>query len=70
MNITRDKAYVTDPNLRWIYPHEETPPSGVKLALLTIGGVQVTGLWRQGSFIAWQRLFKRDKEKESYVQRV
>ena len=57
--------YITDPALRWIYPHQETPPQGVKLALLTIGGVQVTGAWTNGGhYMAWQRLFKRDKTEE------
>lgn len=50
----------------WLYPADHTPPTGVKLALLTRGGVQVTGQWSgDGSFTAWQYLFRRDKTKES-----
>ena len=59
------KGYVADPKLKWIYPEQETPPRGVKLALLTCGGTQVVGNWVSGGhFIAWQRLFSRDKEYE------
>lgn len=60
------ERYITDPALRWIYPVDEKPPAATKLALLTRGGVQVVGDWRgDGSFLAWQRLFKRDRSKES-----
>ena len=59
------KEYLTDPKLHWIYPQEAKPPTGIKLSLLTKGGVQVTGVWvNDGSYIAWQALFKRDKDKE------
>lgn len=52
----------------WLYPGagDEVPPRGEKLYLLTKGHVAVTGVWRNdGSFIAWQHLHKRNKEKES-----
>ena len=62
-----DIPYSTDPNLRWIYPHEEPPPQGTKLALLTIGGMQVVGIWEPRSFVAWQHLFKRDHEVERSI---
>lgn len=56
-----DKQYVVDPDLRWIYPQQEAPLKGVKLSLLTRGGVQVVGFWQDGGdYLAWQRLFKRD----------
>lgn len=57
-------------SMPWLYPQEHKPPAGTKIALLTRGGIQVTGEWRDdGSFIAWQYLFKRDKEKENqYAQ--
>ena len=58
------KGYEADKNLRWIYPDQERPPRGVKLALLTIGNIQVTGDWTEGPYKAWQRLFTRDKEHE------
>ena len=58
--------YETDPTLRWIYPEDEDPPRATKLALLTRGNIQVTGVWEDGgSYKAWQRLFKRDKTKEA-----
>ena len=43
--MSADKGYVTDKGLKWIYPDQETPPRGVKLALLTIGNIQTTGFW-------------------------
>lgn len=59
------ERYQTDKNLKWIYPWVQEPPRGVKLALLTLGDVQVSGVWRDdGSCKAWQKLFKRDKEAE------
>lgn len=63
--MTNLKGYETDPALKWIYPHKELPPMGVKLAILTIGGIQITGTWRwDGGYVAWQRLFKRDPDLE------
>ncbi len=56
--------YATSPDIYWLYPHEHPPPQATKLALLTKGHVQVVGNWRDGDFIAWQYLFRRDKEKE------
>ncbi len=59
------KDYEVDPDMYWIYPKQELPPMGRKLALLTQGGIQVTGTWpSDGSCIAWQRLFKRDHDYE------
>lgn len=63
------ERYITDPALRWIYPQDEPPPTGTKLALLTRGNVQVVGHWQDGGdYIAWQRLFKRDKTKEKGME--
>lgn len=57
--------YLAEDNPRWRY--EEPAPKDTKLALLTIGGHQVTGIW-SGKFgehyIAWSGLLKRDKEVE------
>lgn len=39
-------------------------PRGVKLTLLTTGKVQVVGEWRDGMYIAWAPLLKRDKALE------
>lgn len=48
-----------------IYWRYDDPPRGVKLFLLTKGGVAVTGPWStDGRYIAWQYMFKRDKAKE------
>jgi hypothetical protein len=62
--MTSDKGYVADKNLKWIYPDQEAPPRGIKLALLTIGNIQTTGFWDDKGCKAWQRLFTRDKEHE------
>lgn len=52
-------------SIKWIYPCDQRAPTGVKLALLTRGGIQVTGPWRDGGdFLAWQNLFGRDRSKE------
>lgn len=59
------KGYSTDPELEWYYPQDYTPPKGVKVFLLTKGGVAVTGVWKDNAgFIGWRPLFKRNLEKE------
>jgi hypothetical protein len=51
--------------VEWIYPHELSPPKGVKLNLLTLGFVATIGNWEdEAGFIAWQYLFKRNRKKE------
>ena len=43
-------------------PEEEPPPRGVKLLLLTSGGVAVLGQWADDSnFVEWSPLPKRRK---------
>ncbi len=60
-----EKQVAVSEDIYWIYPKDALPPMGKKLAILTSGGVQITGDWRHdGGFIAWQYLFKRDKSKE------
>ena len=59
----------SDKNMKWIYPSQEAPPRGVKLALLTEGNIQTTGNWTDdGRFKAWQRLFSRDKTHEKLIE--
>jgi hypothetical protein len=56
---------VTD-EVYWRYDH---PPMGVKLFLLTKGGIAVTGNWsNDGRYLGWQYLFKRDKAKELLIE--
>lgn len=44
---------------------DEKPPLGTKLSLLTKGGVQTQGEWREDcGLIAWSPLIRRDKDKE------
>ena len=62
--MTDAKGYASDKNMKWIYPGQEQPPRGVKLALLTIGNIQTTGTWDDSYCKAWQRLFTRDKAYE------
>jgi hypothetical protein len=59
----------SDKHMVWIYPDQESPPRGVKIALLTIGNIEVTGNWTDdGRYKAWQRLFSRDKEHEKNLK--
>jgi hypothetical protein len=58
----------SDKHMKWIYPDQEPAPRGVKIALLTIGNIEVTGNWTDdGRYKAWQRLFSRDKEHEKKI---
>lgn len=57
-----DKTYAVG-DVPWLYPHRDTPPRGVKLNILQQGGVAIHDQWREG-YIAWQYLFRRDKEAE------
>jgi hypothetical protein len=44
----------------WREPQDEPPPRGVKLLILTSGGVAVFGDWMDDSnFVAWSPLPKR-----------
>jgi hypothetical protein len=44
----------------WRDPEQERPPRGVKLLILTDGGVAVIGDWLDDSnFVAWSPLPKR-----------
>ena len=63
--ITDDYKPYRVGELEWIYPHEQEPPTGVKLNILQVGGIAIHGQWAYGcGFIAWQYQFKRNKEKE------
>ncbi len=64
-------GYLADDQPGYRYPcaGDPMPPSGVKLLLLTRGGVCIVGHWiADGFFVAWSPLPKRDKEKESKWQ--
>ncbi len=46
----------------WRDPDEEPPPRGVKLLILTSGGVAVFGEWMTDSnFVAWSPLPRKRK---------
>lgn len=52
--------------VEWIYPQEQEPPTGVKLNILTVGGVAIQGNWQYSvGFVAWQYMFKRNRTKEA-----
>lgn len=55
--------YAVSNDLYWRY---DSAPRGVKLFLLSVGGVAIApGPWRDGAgFIGWHELFKRDKAQE------
>lgn len=62
-----EKPYVAggDP---FLYPGagDPVPPGGAKVLLLTQGGVCTIGHWsREGFFLGWAPLPKRDKAKEA-----
>lgn len=60
------KGYAVDPNQKWLYPPRHMPPMGVKLILLTVGGVTIIGDWDwYGGFVGFQRNFKSDKVEEA-----
>lgn len=62
--VRTDKKYSVG-QIPWLYPHVDAPPRGVKLNILTKGGIAIHGEWRNDcGFIAWQHLFKRDKQLE------
>jgi hypothetical protein len=47
----------------WREPKDEPPPKGVKLLILTSGGVTVIGDWMSDSnFVAWSPMPKRKKD--------
>lgn len=52
------KGYEVDKHMTWIYPDQETAPSGKTLSLLTIGNIQTIGIWESdGRYKGWQHLF-------------
>lgn len=52
--------------VEWTYPQEQEPPRGVKLNILTVGGIAIQGQWDYSvGFVAWQYMFKRNKDKEA-----
>ncbi len=51
------KEYATG-ELFYFDPDLRPAPKGVKLTLLTRGGIQVTGFWEEDLYVAWQYLFK------------
>lgn len=60
------EGYAVATESSWHYPAAgDLAPTGAIVQLLTKGGVQVQGIWRDsGSFIAWAPNLKRDKELE------
>lgn len=63
-----EKGYLSSANPEWVY---EVAPKGEKVSLLTIGGMQTTGLWdgEYGfAFIAYAPLLKGNKFIERFLK--
>lgn len=59
------KGYAVDPDFKWLYPPKHKPPKGVKLQILTEGGVAIHAEWKYNiGYLGWQYLPKRDFEQE------
>ena len=68
-----DKNYLAAESPEFLYPEAGDPPAprGVKLNLLTSGGISTHGIWTEGSnFIAWAPLLKRNKAKERLIAEI
>lgn len=66
--VTGDKSYLAAENPEYYYPAAGDPPAplGVKLQILTSGGVAILGQWSENTnFVAWAPLLKRNKAKEA-----
>lgn len=57
-----DVGYLAGDSSFWRYA--VPAPKGIKLSLLTKGGVQVVGVWEDDLYVAWAPLIKRNKESE------
>lgn len=67
---TGDKSYLAAENPEYYYPAAGDPPAplGVKLQILTTGGVVTLSQWSDDTnFIAWAPLLKRNKAKEAQL---
>jgi hypothetical protein len=63
--MAHNNLYLAGEPQEWEYL--KPAPSGTKVSLLTIGGVQVVGIWegKPGEFyLAWAPLLKRNKRLE------
>lgn len=61
-------GYAATKQVQYFYPGagDQLPPPGAKVTLLTVGGIQVTGQWKDdGSFLGWYYLIGRDHDKET-----
>lgn len=68
--MSKSDQLVSVGRTKWIYPHQQKPPSG-KLFLLNEGDCATVGEWGNGfGWKAWQHLFDRDKEAELEGKRM
>ncbi len=65
-----DKPYFAD-GPAYLYPGagDDLPPGGARVHLLTRGGTTTQGTWGDPHFIAWAPLHKRDRNKESTLEK-
>ena len=62
-------AYSSPETDRFLWPDEYVPPRGVKLLLLTSGGVAVVGDWTDDSnLVAWRPLPRKPQQRGEAVQ--
>ncbi len=45
MKVNQVEGIATDKRFQYLNPVEDKPPLGVKLNILTIGGVNIQGMW-------------------------
>jgi hypothetical protein len=45
MRVNQAEGIATDTNFQYLNPLTHTPPLGVKINILTIGGVNIQGMW-------------------------
>lgn len=72
MNVRVSETHASSDEAQWNYPKypgDNQPPHGVKLQLLTKGGISTYGQWQDNAgFIAWAYLIKRDQRKEDWLK--
>lgn len=59
--MTDAKSYYVGQDY-WLDPAKYPPPQGVKIQLLTNGGISVYGQWDPDSYVAWGPLLRTTPE--------
>lgn len=61
-------THIADSTPRWHHPDDTPAPRGVKLQLLTPGGISVTGHWEDWA-VLWAPLLKVPRELKERIWR-